>query len=97
MLSCNSCAFSFSMDTNRITGTTSLSSERPPDGTASVASSFYYLPEPRKVSTVLLDPPRTSLSLLVALYRALASGLRVTAMAVRHSRGRGGKEGVERA
>ena len=96
-LSCNSCALSFSLDASRIAGTTSLSSKRPPDGTASVASSFGYLPEPRNVSTVLLNPSRTSMSLLVALYRALAAGLRVTAMAVCHSRGRGGKEGVERA
>ena len=97
LLSCNSCALSFSLDASRIAGTTSLSSERPPDGTTSVASSFGYLPESRNVSTVLLIPPRTSLSILFALYRAPAAGLRVTAMAVRHSRGRGGKKGVERA
>ena len=97
MLSCNSCALSFSLDASRIAGTTSLSSERPPDGTVSVANSLGYLPEPRNVSTVLLNPPRTSLSHSFALYRTLMAGLRVTAMAVRHSRGRGGKKGVERA
>ena len=76
LLSCNSCSLSFSLDASRITGTTSLSSERPPDGTASVANSFGYLPESRNVSTVLLNPPRTSLSHSFALYRATAAGLR---------------------
>ena len=57
MLSCNSCALSFSLDASRIVGTTSLSSERPPDGTVFVASSLGYLPEFCDVSTVLLDPP----------------------------------------
>ena len=74
MLSCNSCAFSFSLDASTITGTTSLSSERLPDGTASVANSLGYLPEPRNVSTVLPNPPRTSLSFSFALYRALVAG-----------------------
>ena len=72
----------------RIAGTTSLSSERPPDGTVFVASSLGYLPEFCDVSTVLLDPPRASLSHSFALYRALVAGLRVTAMAARLSRGR---------
>ena len=80
----------------RIAGTTSLSSERPPDGTVFVASSLGYLPESRDVSTVLLNPPRASLSHPFALYQTLVAGLRVTAMAVRHSRGRGEKKGVER-
>ena len=96
-MSYNSCSLSFPLGASRITGTTPLSSERPPDGTASVANSFGYLPESRNVSTVLLNPPRTSLSHSFALYRAPAAGLRMTAMAVRHSRGRGGKKGVERA
>ena len=72
----NSCALFLSLNMGRIAGTTSLSSERPPDGTASVANSFGYLPESRNVSTVLLNPPRTSLSHSFALYRATAAGLR---------------------
>ena len=64
---------------------------------ATVASNLGYLPEPRNVSTVLLNPPRTSLSHSFALYQTLMASLRVTAMAVRHSRGRGGKKGEGRA
>ena len=95
MLSCNSCSLSFSLDASRITGTTSLSSERPPDGTASVASSFGYLPESRNVSTMLPVSPRTSLACSFALYRALVAGPWSAMVAVRHSRGRDGRERVE--
>ena len=87
---------SFSLDASRIAGTTSLSSERPPDGTASVASSFGYLPEPRNVSTTPSNLLGSSLARSFALYRALAAGLWVTATAVRHPCSQGRKKRVER-
>jgi hypothetical protein len=95
LLSCNSCALSFSLDASRIAGTTSLSSERPPDGTTSVASSFGYLPESRNVSTMLPVSPRTSLACSFALYRTLVAGPWSAMVVARHSRGRDGREGVE--
>ena len=75
---------------------TSLSSERPPDGTASVTSSLSYLPEPRNVSTTPYNLLGSSLARSFALYRALAAGLRVTATAVRHPCRQGRKKRVER-
>ena len=57
--SCSSCSCArfFSLDTNRIAGTTSPEPEHPPDGTVFVARSLGYLPESRDVSTVLLNTP----------------------------------------
>ena len=95
LMSFNSCSLSFPLGASRITGTTPLSSERPPDGTASVASSFGYLPESRNVSTMLPVSPRTSLACSFALYRALVAGPWSAMVVARHSRGRDGREGVE--
>ena len=68
----------------------------PPDDTVFVASSLGYPLESRNVSTILPNPRGSFLACSFALYRALVAGLRVTAMAVRHSRDRGGKKEVER-
>ena len=68
----------------------------PPDATVFVASSLGYPLEPRNVSTILSNLRGSSLACSFALYRALVTGPRLTAMAARHSRDRGGKKGVER-
>jgi hypothetical protein len=86
-----SCARSFSLDVNRSTGMTSPRLERPPNDTASVASSFGYLLEPRNVSTTLSNLRGSSLARPFALYRALVAGPRSAMAAARHSRGRGGR------
>ena len=46
----------------------------PPDHTATVAKVFYCFSRRGEVSTVLPNPPRTSLSYSFALYRALVAG-----------------------
>ena len=91
-----SCARSFSLGVNRSTGTTSPRLEHPPDDTASVASDLGYSREPCNMSTTLSNLRGSSLARPFALYRALVAGLRVTAMAARLLRGRGGRERVER-
>ena len=58
--------------------------ERPPNDTVSVANNLGYLLGPCNVSTVLLSPPRTSLSHLFTLYRALVAGPWLVMAAVRH-------------
>ena len=68
----------------------------PPDDTVFVASSLGYPLEPRNVSTTLPNLRGSFLAGSFVLYRALVASLRVTAMAVRHSCGRGGKREVER-
>ena len=58
--------------------------ERPPNDTASVANNLGYLLGPCNVSTVLINLPRTSLSHLFTLYRALVAGPWLVMAAVRH-------------
>ena len=55
--SSSSCARSFSLDANRIAGTTSPEPEHPPDHTANGARAFYCFSRRGDVSTVLLNPP----------------------------------------
>ena len=47
----------------------------PPDYTATIAKAFLCFTRRGEVSTVLPNPPRTSLSCSFALYRALVAGL----------------------
>ena len=92
----SSCACSFSLGANRFTGMTSPKLERPPDDTATVTRALSYFSRRGDVSTMLLTPPRISLSCQFALYRALAAGLRAAVVAIRHSRGRDREKRVER-
>ena len=48
----------------------------PPDHSATVAKAFCCFSRRGEVSTVLPNPPRTSLSYSIALYRALVAGPR---------------------
>ena len=84
-----SCARYFSLDANRIAGTTSPEPEHPPDYSANDARVFYCFSRRGDVSTVLLNPPGSSRFHPCALYRALAAGRGSAMAAARLSRGRG--------
>ena len=92
----NSCALSFSLDVNRIGGTTSPEPEHPLDRTAIGAKAFYCFFRRGDVSTMFLTVHGNSLACPFALYRALVAGPRSVMAAARLSRGRGGRERVER-
>ena len=92
----NSCACFFLLGCEQDRRNDIVKLRAPPDDTVFVASSLDYPLKPRNVSTSLRNLRGSFLAGLFALYRALVAGLRVTAMAVRHSRDRGEKKGVER-
>ena len=93
----SSCACSSSSDASRFTETTSLRSEHPPGGPATVASALGHLSEPYDMSTTHPTLLGSSLTHYFTLYRALATSLRVADAAVRHAGDRGREGRVERA